>query len=44
MTHTAFYEDVVVFVQTDLVPPIDMVIRTNWPGSSVDWNGTDPIL
>ncbi|CAM9736068.1 unnamed protein product, partial [Hapterophycus canaliculatus] len=27
-----------------LVPPLDLVIRTRWPGATVDWNGTDPIL
>lgn len=27
-----------------LVPPLDLVIRTRWPGAAVDWNGTDPIL
>lgn len=27
-----------------LVPPLDLVIRTKWPGATVDWNGTDPIL
>eukprot|EP00903_Cladosiphon_okamuranus_P016847 g15536.t1 len=27
-----------------LVPPLDLVIRTKWPGAFVDWNGTDPIL
>ncbi|KAG5190338.1 FAM188B-like protein, partial [Tribonema minus] len=27
-----------------LVPPLDLVVRTRWPGAAVDWNGTDPIL
>eukprot|EP00752_Nemacystus_decipiens_P004082 g3736.t2 len=27
-----------------LVPPLDLVIRTKWPGALIDWNGTDPIL
>lgn len=27
-----------------LVPPLDLVIRTRWPGAAVDWNGSDPIL
>lgn len=27
-----------------LIPPLDLVIRTRWPGATVDWNGTDPIL
>eukprot|EP00904_Undaria_pinnatifida_P010389 jgi/Undpi1/6480/HiC_scaffold_20.g08959.m1 len=27
-----------------LVPPLDLVIRTRWPGAAVDWNGTEPIL
>lgn len=26
------------------VPPLDLVVRTRWPGAAVDWNGTDPIL
>ena len=25
-------------------PPIEAVIRTLWPGATVSWNGTDPIL
>lgn len=25
-------------------PPIEAVVRTLWPGASVAWNGTDPIL
>lgn len=27
-----------------LIPPLDLVIRTRWPGASVDWNDTEPIL
>mmetsp|Transcript_6937 Transcript_6937/g.20266 ORF Transcript_6937/g.20266 Transcript_6937/m.20266 type:complete len:300 (+) Transcript_6937:336-1235(+) len=29
---------------TELVPPIDLVIRTRWRGAAVDWNGSEPIL
>ena len=25
-------------------PPIDLCIRTLWPGASVDWNGSEPLL
>lgn len=28
----------------DLVPPLELCIRTKWKGASVDWNGSDPIL
>ncbi|XP_073921346.1 probable ubiquitin carboxyl-terminal hydrolase MINDY-4 isoform X4 [Castor canadensis] len=28
----------------DLVPPLDLCIRTKWKGASVNWNGSDPIL
>ena len=28
----------------DLIPPIDLCIRTKWKNASVSWNGTDPIL
>ena len=28
----------------DLIPPLDLVVRTKWRGAAVDWNGTDPIL
>ena len=28
----------------ELVPPIDDVIRTKWPGATINWNGTDPLL
>jgi hypothetical protein len=28
----------------DMTPPLEHCIRTRWPGASVDWNGTDPIL
>lgn len=27
-----------------LVPPLEMVLDTRWPGAEVDWNGTEPIL
>ena len=27
-----------------LVPPLDAVVRTRWPGCVVDWNGGEPIL
>jgi len=27
-----------------LVPPLEYVIETRWPGVGVDWNGTEPIL
>jgi hypothetical protein len=26
------------------IPPLECVIETRWPGSSVNWNGTEPIL
>ena len=28
----------------DMAPPLEDTIRTNWPGASVDWNGSDRIL
>ncbi|GCB79541.1 hypothetical protein scyTo_0019561, partial [Scyliorhinus torazame] len=28
----------------DLIPPLELCIRTKWKGAFVDWNGTDPIL
>ncbi|XP_059252611.1 probable ubiquitin carboxyl-terminal hydrolase MINDY-4 isoform X2 [Mustela nigripes] len=28
----------------DLVPPIELCIRTRWKGAAVNWNGSDPIL
>ncbi|KAG7396018.1 hypothetical protein PHYBOEH_002890 [Phytophthora boehmeriae] len=28
----------------DLVPPLNLVIRTKWPRASVDWNGVEPHL
>ena len=27
-----------------LIPPLDLVVRTKWPGHLVGWNGTDAIL
>ena len=30
--------------EDDLTPPINKVIRTKWPGTAVDWNGSDEIL
>ena len=30
--------------ETDLIPPIDKVIRTKWGQVGIDWNGVDPIL
>ena len=26
------------------VPPLELVLRTRWPGAEVDWGGADPIL
>ncbi|XP_048590318.1 probable ubiquitin carboxyl-terminal hydrolase MINDY-4 [Nematostella vectensis] len=28
----------------DLVPPLELVIRTRWKKATVSWNGSDPIL
>ncbi|XP_053464537.1 probable ubiquitin carboxyl-terminal hydrolase MINDY-4 isoform X2 [Nycticebus coucang] len=28
----------------DLVPPLELCIRTKWKGAMVNWNGSDPIL
>uniref|UniRef100_UPI00398F3F98 probable ubiquitin carboxyl-terminal hydrolase MINDY-4 n=1 Tax=Pristiophorus japonicus TaxID=55135 RepID=UPI00398F3F98 len=28
----------------DLIPPLELCIRTKWKGAFVDWNGTEPIL
>ncbi|XP_051008282.1 probable ubiquitin carboxyl-terminal hydrolase MINDY-4 [Acomys russatus] len=28
----------------NLVPPLELCIRTKWKGASVNWNGSDPIL
>jgi ubiquitin carboxyl-terminal hydrolase MINDY-3/4 len=28
----------------DLVPPLELCIRTKWPNAVVDWNGTEPLL
>lgn len=25
-------------------PPLDLCVRTRWPGAAVDWNGVDPLL
>ena len=30
--------------ETDLIPPIDKVVRTKWGSVGVDWNGVEPIL
>eukprot|EP00873_Tetraselmis_striata_P042396 jgi/Tetstr1/462660/TSEL_000688.t1 len=30
--------------EDNLVPPLEFVIETRWPGVAVDWNGTEPIL
>ncbi|XP_039718591.1 putative ubiquitin carboxyl-terminal hydrolase MINDY-4 isoform X6 [Pteropus medius] len=29
---------------SDLIPPLELCIRTKWKGASVNWNGSDPIL
>ncbi|CAN9500396.1 unnamed protein product [Ophioblennius macclurei] len=31
-------------VDTDLIPPLDLCIRTRWKDASVNWNDTEPIL
>ncbi|KAI9203039.1 uncharacterized protein BJ171DRAFT_158465 [Polychytrium aggregatum] len=31
-------------LEGDLVPPLEHCIRTKWPGSTISWNGYDPIL
>jgi hypothetical protein len=28
----------------DCAPPLELVIGTKWPGATIDWNGTEPIL
>ncbi|KAL3667412.1 hypothetical protein V7S43_007638 [Phytophthora oleae] len=28
----------------DLIPPLNLVIRTKWPKATVDWNGVEPLL
>lgn len=28
----------------ELVPPLDMCIRTKWKDAEIDWNGTEPLL
>ncbi|KAM9832014.1 putative ubiquitin carboxyl-terminal hydrolase MINDY-4 [Neosynchiropus ocellatus] len=28
----------------DLIPPLDLCIRTRWSDASVSWNGTEPLL
>jgi len=28
----------------ELIPPLDLVLRTKWAGCLVDWNGSEPIL
>ena len=30
--------------KSDDNPPIDLCVRTRWPGAAVDWNGVDPLL
>nr|XP_022286983.1 probable ubiquitin carboxyl-terminal hydrolase MINDY-4 isoform X1 [Crassostrea virginica] len=30
--------------EDDLVPPLELCIRTKWNGAQVDWNGTEPLL
>jgi len=30
--------------EDDLVPPLNRVIRTKWPGAEIDWNGVEPLL
>lgn len=28
----------------DLIPPLNLVIKTKWPRATVDWNGVEPLL
>ncbi|XP_054427308.1 probable ubiquitin carboxyl-terminal hydrolase MINDY-4 [Pteronotus mesoamericanus] len=28
----------------DLIPPLELCVRTKWKGASVSWNGSEPIL
>ncbi len=28
----------------ELVPPLEFIVETKWPGSKVGWNGAEPIL
>ncbi|XP_061180433.1 probable ubiquitin carboxyl-terminal hydrolase MINDY-4 [Saccostrea echinata] len=30
--------------EDDLVPPLELCIRTKWSGANVDWNGSEPLL
>jgi hypothetical protein len=30
--------------EDDLIPPLELVLRTRWSECNVDWNGTEPLL
>jgi len=30
--------------EKDHISPIELTIRTRWPGASVNWNGSDPLF
>ncbi|GLD92759.1 hypothetical protein PINS_up001338 [Pythium insidiosum] len=28
----------------ELIPPLNLVLQTNWPRATIDWNGVEPLL
>ncbi|KAG6612541.1 protein fam188b [Phytophthora cinnamomi] len=40
----AEHEQSAIASHDDLIPPLNLVIRTKWPRASVDWNGVEPLL
>lgn len=40
----ALAEQSAVASHDDLIPPLNLVIRTKWPRATVDWNGVEPLL
>ncbi|KAF4140743.1 hypothetical protein GN958_ATG10106 [Phytophthora infestans] len=40
----ALAENSAIASHDDLIPPLDLVIRTKWPRAAVDWNGVEPLL
>ncbi|EEY53556.1 uncharacterized protein PITG_07236 [Phytophthora infestans T30-4] len=40
----ALAENSAIASHNDLIPPLDLVIRTKWPRAAVDWNGVEPLL
>ena len=44
LTRCLFLQEASTPKDIDLVPPLELTLRTKWPSATITWNGTDPLL